>query len=551
MFAPQPASWRRTKRSSRLSGKPQARPYISDSDSSETPSESDSDYETDESPPPRKSSIIDCISEDEAPSSSSYVVPYRRVSHEETIRQINDTILCQELAIEQIGRLLRLLHDSPLRESGGGAVRDRIHKRLLSGPSGVGKSETVRLVQRQLGMAQGEPRARQFIYIDGSEYRDATQINRLVGAGPGYALCDSDATLVADLQRAIDESPVPEVVMLFIDEIDKTHVTFMSVINGLLEDGQIKSSRGQIFTLPLRTQLLVMFTSNYGHEAISALPRQDHYAAVACVERDMREQGLPPNSIERFGSHIIFFPIDVDNMRQVIRKKLCDFLRRRNQLTTRYGQVEASDETQRCIVDFVLATSDPERGIRNAMRHLDELLTELLIDAYFKLQQQQQNGNGALRLFKKAVTCNKLAEQRALSEAIRASVANQRRLAMQSDNAIVHVIGVARGRDDDATVITCMVMPVVERERESIDSADESEEVPSPPPTKKRAPNSPLYGEHSRTKRAKITARCVACGEEKTMEAFERTIKSKQPPFNLVRVRNKSCQTCVNLRHSS
>ena len=341
--------------------------------------------------------------------------------HTKIMEDMKNTILSQELAMEDIGTLLREIHSDSGMIHGVGDIRSRIIKRILSGPSGVGKTETIKRLRYYLCMEPGDFNENQFIHIDGSVYKDVTQLNRIIGSGPGYAACDSNHTLVDDLiraarspyltkipayvsskppdsndttynlpekkrQKSTTDYPAPKFILLFIDEIDKTHLDFMSIINGLLDEGSIKSSRGSLFVLPKTTKLIIIFTSNYGYKKISQMTLKHQQTAIGYVEDAMIAHGLAPNSIERFGTHIIFYPIIGENLVRVIKKKINTFFSASNPLTQNFGSINYTDAIQ-CICDFIIRITDPGQGIRNSVKHLHECLTPLLLDAFYKIQE--------------------------------------------------------------------------------------------------------------------------------------------------------------------
>jgi len=420
---------------------------------------------------------------------NSNIIPYHQTKKQhEILDELNKTILYQEVAMQNIMDLLRSVFSRPQYDSSiNSNVRDRIFKRILSGPSGVGKTETVKMIRRILGMDENGPYAAQYISIDGSVYKDITQLNRLTGSGPGYAACETKNSLVDDLITSVSNEIKPPNILLFIDEVDKAHKDFMSIINGLVEEGTIRSSRGDTFVLPFETQLIILFTSNYGWENIARMKVQDEVKAVRFVEASMAEQGLQPNSIERFGSHIIFYPIEQANMAEVVSKKLHDMLSKPSQLTLKYGKIDYRDAIQ-CITEFILQISTPERGIRNSLKNLSEALTPLIVDAFYKLEEiprarlrqilsDMDADNQRLRLFKETLSLamfdhnsdiqdNQRMESgfdnHYIVKTITSDVKNRKRLEVfrtegSGTNQSIHAFGISQGD----TILNCVIVPLI------------------------------------------------------------------------------------------
>src|SRR5262249_23032020 len=79
---------------------------------------------------------------------------------------------------------------------------------LVSGPTGVGKTELARHLRASLGI--------EFLRYDMSEYMEKHTVSRLVGAPPGYVGFDQGGLLTDQIRKT------PHAVLL-LDEIEKAH----------------------------------------------------------------------------------------------------------------------------------------------------------------------------------------------------------------------------------------------------------------------------------------------------------------------------------------
>jgi hypothetical protein len=434
---------------------------------------------------------------------------YSMVKHDEIMREIGNTILFQALAVQSIGDLLEAMHYGySLFETG---VRARLHKRIMSGPSGVGKTEMVRTLRRWLCMDQGDYWEHQFIDIDASECIDQTTINKVIGSGSGYADSDSQHTLVHRLiaackspqlklaerldkkstayraaMREYEREGDPPFIVLFIDEIDKAHMDFITALNGLLGEGTMEASTGgHRFRLPLKTHLAIIFTSNFGADDIAQMELENDYLAERYVVAAMSARGLGKCSIERFGTHIIFYRISDTDLRVVIRRKIESCMKDPQQpLLQKYGDIEC-EEAINSITDFIVSITDPERGVRGSLKQLDSCLRPLLTETFRKLEamprEQFQSlvhdpNSPALSLFKETLQLELLDDASLLGDwtaqrgdgmlsgseialAIQSSARNQTQLKLYRGAAEreIHAVGIARG----ATVVNCSVMPYI------------------------------------------------------------------------------------------
>ena len=118
---------------------------------------------------------------------------------------------------------------------------------LFIGSTGVGKTEMARTLA---GFLFDDERA--MIRIDMSEYQEAHNVARLVGAPPGYVGYDEGGQLTEAVRRR------PYSVVL-LDEIEKAHPDVFNVLLGVLDDGRLTDGQGR--TVDFSNTVLIM-TSN-------------------------------------------------------------------------------------------------------------------------------------------------------------------------------------------------------------------------------------------------------------------------------------------------
>ncbi|MCY4523798.1 MAG: AAA family ATPase [Halobacteriovoraceae bacterium] len=119
---------------------------------------------------------------------------------------------------------------------------------LLKGPSGVGKTETVKALSKFLFNSE-----KNLIRLDMSEYAERHSVAKLIGAPAGYVGYEEGGILTEAVRCR------PYSVILF-DEIEKAHSDFMDVLLQILDDGVLTDSKGR--SVDFKNTIVVMTTNS-------------------------------------------------------------------------------------------------------------------------------------------------------------------------------------------------------------------------------------------------------------------------------------------------
>ena len=123
---------------------------------------------------------------------------------------------------------------------------------LLTGPTGVGKTEVAKRLAEVLGIA--------FLRFDMSEYMERHTVSRLVGAPPGYVGYDRGGLLT----EAVAKSPHA---VLLLDEVEKAHPDVFNILLQIMDHGTLTDTNGK--PTDFRHVILLM-TSNIGARELAA-----------------------------------------------------------------------------------------------------------------------------------------------------------------------------------------------------------------------------------------------------------------------------------------
>jgi ATP-dependent Clp protease ATP-binding subunit ClpC len=240
---------------------------------------------------------------------------------EDILAVMRAEVIGQDRAISAIARAL-------LRSREGFRTPGRpISTMFFAGPTGVGKTETVRALAKAL---HGD--WREVLKIDCSEYSEPHAIARLIGAPPGYIGSD----LPAIFQRENVEG-VKNRLILF-DEIEKAHFRLHNMLLQIMDEGRV--------TLARRTKedegmvsfedCIIILTSNVGaadidrilhanrigfrNQKAAAKLQTDQQVYVAA--REAMKSVFAPEFRNRITEFIVFRALERESLYKILQKLL-------------------------------------------------------------------------------------------------------------------------------------------------------------------------------------------------------------------------------------
>ena len=175
---------------------------------------------------------------------------------------------------------------------------------IFVGPTGVGKTELVKVLSEQLF---DTPET--LIRLDMSEFMEKHSVSRIIGAPPGYVGYDEAGQLTEKVRRK------PYSVVLF-DEIEKAHPDVLNVLLQILDDGRITDAQGR--TVNFENTIIVM-TSNAGSEKAENLLGFGKTQADASKEKALKalEGFLRPEFIARVDEIVVFSPLSAESLAKI------------------------------------------------------------------------------------------------------------------------------------------------------------------------------------------------------------------------------------------
>ena len=175
---------------------------------------------------------------------------------------------------------------------------------IFVGPTGVGKTELVKLLSQELF---DTPET--LIRLDMSEFMEKHAVSRIIGAPPGYVGYDEAGQLTEKVRRK------PYSVILF-DEIEKAHPDVMNILLQILDEGKINDAHGR--TTSFENTIIIM-TSNAGSDRNDGVLGFAKNQAQAKREKAMRalSEFLRPEFIGRVDEIVVFNDLSVENLKDI------------------------------------------------------------------------------------------------------------------------------------------------------------------------------------------------------------------------------------------
>jgi ATP-dependent Clp protease ATP-binding subunit ClpA len=233
-------------------------------------------------------------------------IPPREVttSDKERLRNLEPdlkaVVFGQDDAIGQLVSAIRL------SRAGLRAPEKPIGSFLLTGPTGVGKTEVARQLAKVMGIA--------FHRFDMSEYMEAHTVSRLIGAPPGYVGFDQGGLLTDAIAKT------PHAVLL-LDEIEKAHSQIFNILLQVMDHGKLTDHNGK--PTDFRHVVLLM-TSNIGVRDLQR--RAVGFGGASGQDRDKPDadreykQLFNPEFRNRLDARIAFRALDPRVMRSIVGK---------------------------------------------------------------------------------------------------------------------------------------------------------------------------------------------------------------------------------------
>ena len=212
-------------------------------------------------------------------------------------KRLKQKLVGQDVAVNAVARAIK-------RKRAGVSYKKKPVSFIFAGPTGVGKTELVKLLAADLF---NTPES--LIRLDMSEFMDKYSVSRIIGSPPGYVGYDEAGQLTEKIRRR------PYSVILF-DEIEKAHPDVLNIMLQILDDGRITDSHGK--TVNFENTVIVM-TTNAGSDSTGNFVGFSADAQSASENKTDKalSKFLRPEFINRIDEIITFRSLDENDFARI------------------------------------------------------------------------------------------------------------------------------------------------------------------------------------------------------------------------------------------
>ena len=227
---------------------------------------------------------------------------------------------------------------------------------LFVGPTGVGKTEVVRVLSERMGM--------KLVRFDMSEYAEKHAVAKLIGSPAGYVGYEDGGLLTAAVRKT------PNCVLLF-DEIEKAHPDIFNIFLQMMDYAALTDNHGE--RADFRNAIIIM-TSNAGAQYASrasigftgSVSRGD--AMLTTVKKTFK-----PEFINRLTDIVVFHDMSRQMASLILDKKLAQL---QTKLSAKNVTLHLSAEARELLLTKGFT---PEYGARELDRVIGSMLKPLLM----------------------------------------------------------------------------------------------------------------------------------------------------------------------------
>ncbi len=292
-------------------------------------------------------------------------IPASRIKENELSKLVN---LENELKKKIIGQdeAVKALASAIRRSRVQISPRRRPASFIFVGPTGVGKTELVKVLSKELF---DTPET--LIRLDMSEFMEKHSVSKIIGSPPGYVGYDEAGQVTEKVRRR------PYSVLLF-DEIEKAHPDVLNILLQILDEGRVTDAHGR--TVNFENTVIIM-TSNAGSASKDSALGFGKTEEDASKEKVMKalSEFLRPEFIARVDEVIVFNSLKKDDFVKIANLMLSEYV---PTLEEKHIKFTFDEKVCQLLAEKSCNGASGARDLRNTIRReVEEKIANAMIEA--------------------------------------------------------------------------------------------------------------------------------------------------------------------------
>ncbi len=237
---------------------------------------------------------------------------------------------------------------------------------IFVGPTGVGKTELVKVLSKELF---DTPET--LIRLDMSEFMEKHSVSKIIGSPPGYVGYDEAGQVTEKVRRR------PYSVLLF-DEIEKAHPDVLNILLQILDEGRVTDAHGR--TVNFENTVIIM-TSNAGSASKDSALGFGKTEEDASKEKVMKalSEFLRPEFIARVDEVIVFNSLKKDDFVKIADLMLSEYV---PTLEEKHIKFTFDEKVCQLLAEKSCNGASGARDLRNTIRReVEEKIVTAMIEA--------------------------------------------------------------------------------------------------------------------------------------------------------------------------
>ena len=237
---------------------------------------------------------------------------------------------------------------------------------IFVGPTGVGKTELVKVLSKELF---DTPET--LIRLDMSEFMEKHSVSKIIGSPPGYVGYDEAGQVTEKVRRR------PYSVLLF-DEIEKAHPDVLNILLQILDEGRVTDAHGR--TVNFENTVIIM-TSNAGSASKDSALGFGKTEEDASKEKVMKalSEFLRPEFIARVDEVIVFNSLKKDDFVKIADLMLSEYV---PTLDEKHIKFTFDEKVCQLLAEKSCNGASGARDLRNTIRReVEEKIANAMIEA--------------------------------------------------------------------------------------------------------------------------------------------------------------------------